>query len=77
MKGITTEEQIETLDYVLNNARTRTIPEELFYSSMIVDTKISEGRGSREMEDKYAAELRADGLEKLEFIKFLGKGGFS
>lgn len=77
VKGITTEEQIETLDFVLNNARDRTIPEELFYSSMIVETMIREGWRGDDTNIKYSAELNANSLNKLEYVKFLGKGGFS
>lgn len=62
---------------MLNNALGRVIPEELFFTDLLVETELKgdNQRCTQEEEVEYA--LKATGLEHFELVKFLGKGGFS
>jgi hypothetical protein len=79
-KTITSDEKVEMLDFVLNNELDRVIPEEIYFSTLLVQNarlsrKSTRKQKTKEEEIKAAKAVKC--LDDLTFMKFLGKGGFS
>jgi hypothetical protein len=62
--------------FLLTNEKSRVIPEDMFYETLLVYVKEASD-GERTEKEEFEAALSVTGLHDLEFVKFLGKGGFS
>ena len=73
LTSIQTDEKIETLDFLLSCDELEwELPEELYLAPMVAKIEWTEI-----VENERISVQEVKGLDDLEFVKFLGKGGFS